>query len=1222
MLSFSRRYLIYLALLALGLYAQIAQALLIRETLVVFYGNDISLGVFFGSWLLWVAVGSVSVIWLRRRQWIQHPEVLLSRLFALLPLLLVLQVLVTRSLRLFLAVPATELIPLGQLVAALLLITLPTSVGIGLAFPLACKALTDEGTQRFADGTTSDTRIAGVSGLYIIEALGALIGGVLFTFILVEWLGTWRSLGVVAALMGVMALVLAGSRNSFRLLGAGVMLAGLTLAVTPLGASVERGTEKLRFAVLQPGLELLDTVDTRYGHVNIGRLGAQISLVEDGRIVTSFPDWDAVQQDAAYYSAQAPGAERALVFGGLAGGLVTELLRYPLKRVDVIVEDRRAFERVLPHLPAETRAALKDDRLTTHFQDGRGFVNQLQAAEAFDLVLVVSADPSSAHGNRYFTRDFYQAVREKMTENGVLCTAVSSAANYLGREVRSYSGSVYHTLSGVFPYLALVPGDRHVYCAAATAGQVTEDASTLEKRYLAFPLDKHRFPSLSFFTLLPQDRIAFVRKQLADEVPAINTDSQPVSYYLNMLLWGKYSGSLIVDWLQTLRDLGGFPYLVPLAVFAVLLLLKAALERTEPRRLRRQVATLLLVVLGMIAMATQLALLLSYQAQVGFVFARIALLNGLFMTGLALGAGLLGRRLAAGRRPGIALALLLLLVAAGLAILPVLLESLAKLPEHGRELWYLALCLLVGLLTGVGFPLGYGQAQYDTGEVLQSSGLIAGADDLGGAFGGLLTGALLIPLLGVEGALHLLALAAGITLIPILYAEYGPECVEVLARRGYRTFPWTPLSWSLLFVVGSGLVLLILVQGVQPEPRTRFSEADLAQLSGSQRFELREEPVPHYLGRPADSDAPDTVSLATITVAGDIRGYAGPLNLLLAVDANGILRAVRYLESDETPSYIAAIDTWLAGLSDHDFSESPLILDDVDALSGATVSSRAALATINRAAGVASMAAFGASPLAGQAADEPRAAWLAPDFLITLILLLLFFPVYRSGRDGPRLLYQAAALGILGFGLNTLVTEMDLVNLSLGHFASLADNPQRWLLLAFVLLTAVLFGQAYCGYVCPFGALQEFISRLGRLLYLRSYPQHPIDLRARYIKFVLLALLLLAVWISGDKSWLAFNPMQHVFAGHFSGWLAAITIASLVGALFYYRFWCRYFCPFGAFLALSNKLALWQSLGPKRRFDHCDIGVHDDYDVDCIRCQRCVTGRDFGVRHRREQKVG
>ena len=80
--------------------------------------------------------------------------------------------------------------------------------------------------------------------------------------------------------------------------------------------------------------------------------------------------------------------------------------------------------------------------------------------------------------------------------------------------------------------------------------------------------------------------------------------------------------------------------------------------------------------------------------------------------------------------------------------------------------------------------------------------------------------------------------------------------------------------------------------------------------------------------------------------------------------------------------------------------------------------------------------------------------------------------------------------------------------------------------------------------------------------------------------------------------------------------MGALIGVTLVGALFYVRFWCRYFCPFGAFLALSNKLALWHRLAPRRRFEHCDLGVRDEFDIDCIRCSRCLTGQDTRLRHR------
>ncbi len=1225
------RHRLSLVLLALGAYAQIAQAMLVRESLVVYYGNEISLGAFFGSWLLWVALGSVAVVYLQDRDWVRRPVPFLRLLLLALPFVLAAQVIATRVGRLFLDVSSTQFVPLGELLSSTLLITLPTSLAVGLAFPLTCRALGNLTPGPDVNGgppEATHSTVRQVAGLYVFEALGALLGGMLFTFVLLEWLRVWASLGLIALGLAAAAASLPGTETRSRRSALAVGLLGLAVAATPLGTLLEQRMEALRFAVLQPGLTLLDSVDTRYGHVEVARLGRQISVVNDGRIAASFPDPTRVQQDAAYFYAQANGAKRILLFGGVEDGLAAELLRYPVTRVEVVEEDRRAFEHIRPYLAPEVRRALTDPRLVVHFEDGRRFANRLPAKPVYDLVLVLAGDPVSARSNRYYTEEFYRRMRRSMTPGGVLCTSVSSASNYLGRDVKSYSGSVFRTLGAIFPHLAIAPGDQHVYCAAQTTGRVSEDPGVLESRYLATPLDEYRFPPVSFYSLLPEERVRFVHRQLEQEGGELNTDARPVTYYLNMLLWGKFSGSGVVAGLEVLRRMGPWPYLVPLVVMSLLLLLRGAMAGAPAARRRSHAATLGLAVLGFIAMAAQLALIFSYQAHVGSVFGRIALLNGIFMTGLALGAGAPGRRLAAARRPGLALAAVIALVALALAGLPTLLRAMSSLDGPQQEAVYLILCAAAGLLTGMGFPVGVGLAHTDTPNVLRSSAVIAGADNLGGALGGLITGALLVPILGVTGTAHLLALAAAVVLVPVLHAEASSAPMPALAVRSHQAFPYPLLSWGLTFLVLCALGLSLLARGVAPGPAVHFSDATLGRNSGSQRFTLHEQPIPYYLGwdgpapaqpaRKGNATPADTVSLATAPVAGDVRGHAGPVNLLVSVDRKGVLRGVQYLQSHETPSYITGIDAWLDGLAGRNLAGSALSLQDVDAMSGATITSRAVLKSINRAARAGGQTAFGKTfaPAHGDQESAAGNAWTRPKLLLLLAMLLAFFPVYRRGRDGLRLAYQAATLLVLGVGFNTLVTEVDLVNLSLGRLPSWDSNPEWYLLMGFVAVTGLLFGQAYCGYVCPFGALQEFVSRVGRLLYLRSYAVRGLDLRLRYLKYVLLALVLVASWTTGDLLWASFNPMQHVFHGDLMSWVGLLTVASLVGCLFYYRFWCRYFCPFGAFLALSNKLALLKRLGPTRRYERCDLGVHDEYDVDCLHCHRCVTGLDYGVRVR------
>jgi polyferredoxin len=94
--------------------------------------------------------------------------------------------------------------------------------------------------------------------------------------------------------------------------------------------------------------------------------------------------------------------------------------------------------------------------------------------------------------------------------------------------------------------------------------------------------------------------------------------------------------------------------------------------------------------------------------------------------------------------------------------------------------------------------------------------------------------------------------------------------------------------------------------------------------------------------------------------------------------------------------------------------------------------------------------------------------------------------------------------------------------------------------------------------------------------------------------------------------------MQYAFGDFWPTWILVIAGLVLIGALFYYRFWCRYLCPMGALLALGNKFALLQRWAPRRRFKHCDLGVREDFDVDCIRCNRCLTGKDTHLKLHRQ----
>ncbi len=911
------------------------QALLVREGLTVFYGNEVSLGAFYAGWLFWLGAGALAVLYRDR----SAPLRGLRQALLALPLLLCGQVLALRTVRLVLDVSAGQLVPLGELFVALFLIAAPAALVLGAAFPLACRVLARADQARQGSGL--------VTRLYLADAVGALGGGLVFTLVLVHWAGPVRTLGLLMLACAFMAWRLAPLRRWGTPVAAGLLvLLGLVLSLPPTSERIGAALERLRFATLQPGMTLLAAAETRYGHRAVARLGEQYSLVEDGQIVASFPRPDGLAREAALLLAQAmpsadpaAGPRRVLALDGLAGGPVPALLRgpAPIDRLDQVEQDRAAFELARPWLDA---GDISDPRLALHFADGRRFVTGLGEADRYDLILALAAVPSSAAGNRYFTRDFYAAVRAQLTPRGVFCTRVAAASNYLGETVGGYLGSVYRTLSSVFAEVAVVPGDEALLCASPATGQVSDDADALARRWQAVG-GAGGIGRADFATLLPAEEVRYLRERLAEHPGELNTDARPVTYYLNMVLWGTFSASGLVALLERLHGLGVWPYLLPVVLFVLVWLLRLGVDGGARQRLPRQSATFALFILGLAAMAAQLVVLFAYQARVGFMFERIALLNGLFMTGLALGAAL---ALPTARAAGVVLPLLLALTAAVLLGMPAGLALIGTLPPWWQDAAFLACALALGGLTGAGFPLAVALTRDGRTEIAKRGGLAQAADNLGGAVGALVAGGLMVPLLGVDGTSRVLAVLLVLTLPPLLATRLPAGQV----RGGGLALP-AGLGWGLIFLVVLAYGWHWLDRAAAPAVQVDFSPTLLAEVAEADAFERLEAPFVHYLGGVAADGGPRWVALSSRAAGADSSGYGGPLNLLLALQRDGRLGGVRLVASNETPAYIAGIDEWLAGLRGRSLADGPLS-GRVDAIAGATVTSRAALASIDQAA--------------------------------------------------------------------------------------------------------------------------------------------------------------------------------------------------------------------------------------------------------------------------------
>ncbi|MBW2526289.1 MAG: 4Fe-4S binding protein, partial [Deltaproteobacteria bacterium] len=119
--------------------------------------------------------------------------------------------------------------------------------------------------------------------------------------------------------------------------------------------------------------------------------------------------------------------------------------------------------------------------------------------------------------------------------------------------------------------------------------------------------------------------------------------------------------------------------------------------------------------------------------------------------------------------------------------------------------------------------------------------------------------------------------------------------------------------------------------------------------------------------------------------------------------------------------------------------------------------------------------------------------------------------------------------------------------------------------------------------------------------------------RARYAKYLLLAVALVAAALGAAERVVAFDPLAVAFSGSYDGLTFALLGALLLLCLRFFRFWCRYFCPVGALLHLLNRVSVLGRLTRPKRYGRCDLGVRSSDDVDCIQCNRCLTALPRGA---------
>ena len=724
------------ALILLGFTAVIAQVVLMRELIVVFYGNEISLGLMLSSWLLWTSVGSAILGRIGAHD--GSPVRRVAALQVLLALALPLTILAVRSSKLiFRPLPGEVLGPGPMLLVALVTLSL---------FCFLSGGLFAAGSRLYAAEAGAALGLA-TSSMYLLEALGSGAGGILASLVLIRYLTAFQIATLVGWLNLVAATALAMRRPAVRR----AMVGMLTVALPFLLVGGNR-LEEISLHGLWRGFHLVATRNSIYGNLAVTEIEGMRTLYENGLVAFNVPDPAAAEEAVHFALLQHPHPTSFLLIGGGLNGSVSQALKHPsLERVDYVELDPAVFDLARRYFPEEWKRIQLDQRVRVHHLDGRLFVKS--TSQSFDVVVVNLPDPQTAQLNRFYTAEFFREVAEKLTSGGVLAIHLRAAEDYISPELSEFLRCINQTLGGVFAEIRVIPGDPVHFFASRQPGVLPRDAGELVSRLRARNLQvsyvrEYYFP----FRMMP-DRMQQLETQLRPQPGTVsNRDFVPRAYYFDATLWSAQFHSEYGRWF---RWFGRVRFTVVAAVLGILVLAISLATWFGRRDRQRGVAGFSVAAMGMTLMALQVLLLLGFQAIFGYVYSALAILVGAFMMGLALGSwwSLLRREPQSGSRETDLRRLAGLQFLAALA--PLLLfaafEACARIGSGvgaflSARMLFPGLALLCGILGGFQFPVA--SRLFFAGDDTRGAGTVYALDLIGACLGAVLLGTYLVPVFG------------------------------------------------------------------------------------------------------------------------------------------------------------------------------------------------------------------------------------------------------------------------------------------------------------------------------------------------------------------------------------------------------------------------------------------------------------------------------------------
>jgi spermidine synthase len=535
-----------------------------------------------------------------------------------------------------------------------------------------------------------------------------------------------------------------------------VTLAGLILVIYSSSSGILNKIHGLSVARQFRPAEILEYRNSIYGNIAVTQKERQYTFFYNGiPIITApYPDTTFVEElghlPLLFHNAPLD----VLIISSGAGGIINEVLKHPVKRIDYAELDPLIIEMLKKYPTALTKTELSDNRVNVINTDGRFFMRNTK--DKYDIVLIGLSKPSDLSTNRLFTQEFFALVKKRLNREGILAFWLPGSLTYLSKDLKDINACILNGLKNNYECVRIIPGDYNIFLASGDKNIFKVSASLIAQKinqkniqtkllipdYLNYRLDKRW--------------IVWFQQSMQGSTVKTNHDLMPFAVFKMLIFWNRQFSPRLGAILEYFENLDLKKIALFVLVITILLFYIFNLKKTRAKlSIAYSIATT-----GFFGMLSSLMLIFGFQVFYGYLYHRIGILMSIFMAGIALGSIWMTSRLGKINR-GLRLFMQLE------AMIAIFSFILAGIIIKGR-INFTMFFFISGLFLGLEFPLAGKIYLGKNGQIGLVSGLLYCADLMGGWVAGILAGMVFLPVLGILNTCVVIAIFKLSSLILLL----------------------------------------------------------------------------------------------------------------------------------------------------------------------------------------------------------------------------------------------------------------------------------------------------------------------------------------------------------------------------------------------------------------------------------------------------------------------